>query len=187
MENICDYKICTGCGLCVSECPKRCISLVRRGSLGHLFTKIDSLICNDCGLCKKNCPAICGTKYNTIRTAYAAWSKDDEEYRNSASGGAVSVFSEYVVSKGGIVYGCAMLPDINVKHIRVDNLKDVTKLKGSKYVQSSIVEVIPQLKDDVKFGRTTLFIGTPCQVAAIKSLYKVLLNSIYNDLDESQL
>jgi len=172
MKNICDHSICTGCGLCAAQCPKNCISMTISGSLGHLFPKIDQNVCIDCGLCIKNCPALHPLEKKKADVSYAAWSKDEEDYRTSTSGGAASVLTQHVLSKGGVVYGCAMLPDIEVKHIRIDNPEDAWKLKGSKYVQSNIIEVIPSLKKDVKDGRLTLFIGTPCQVAAIKKIFK---------------
>lgn len=140
--------------------------------LGHLYPKISQDVCIDCGLCQKNCPAIHPLELKKADTAYAAWSKDEDDYKSSTSGGAASVLSKYVLSQGGVVYGCAMLPDIEVKHIRVDKSEDAWKLKGSKYVQSNIVDIISPLKDDVKDGKLTLFVGTPCQVAAIKKLFK---------------
>lgn len=179
MEKICDYSNCTGCGLCVAQCPKHSISMEVHGSLGHLYPEIDQDTCIDCGLCVRKCPAIHAPKLEKPTVAYAAWSKNEEDYKSSTSGGAASVLSQYIISKGGVVYGCAMLPDIEVKHIRVDRKEDLLKLKGSKYVQSSIVDIIPQLKQDVKDGRPTLFIGTPCQVAAIKNIYKEQPENLY--------
>lgn len=44
-------------------------------------------------------------------------------------------------------------------------------LKSSKYVQSSLMEIYPAIKEDVSSCRMVLFIGTPCQVAAIKKLF----------------
>lgn len=172
MKYVCDYNNCTGCGLCAVQCPKNCISMDIGDSLGHLYPKIDQSICIDCGLCQRNCPATHPLELKTARIAYAAWSKDEDDYKTSTSGGAASVLSQYVLSQGGVVYGCAMLPDIEVRHIRIDDIDDIKKLKGSKYVQSSIVDIIPALKKDVKEGRYTLFIGTPCQVAAVKKLFK---------------
>ena len=106
------------------------------------------------------------------QTAFAAWSKDDNEYRSSTSGGVASELSRYVLSKGGVVYGCAMLPDIDVKHIRIDDISEISKLKGSKYVQSNAVGIYHQVKKDVKDGRLTMVIGTPCQIAAVNGLFK---------------
>jgi hypothetical protein len=79
-----------------------------------------------------------------------------------------SVLTHYFLANVGIVYGCTVIPGIEIKHIRIDNLKDAYKLKGSKYVQSSIVDVLSQIRQDVKDGTNVLFIGTPCQVTAVK-------------------
>lgn len=173
MDIICDKDICSGCGLCVSRCPKQCIDMQSEGALGHLFPKINQSNCIDCGLCQKNCPALHHSKFYSPLAAYAAWSKDIDDYQSSTSGGAASVLSQYVIEQGGIVYGCSMLPNIEVKHVRVDKKEDLNKLKGSKYVQSNVVEVYSQLKKDVDESRLVLFIGTPCQVAAVKKLYKI--------------
>ena len=172
MEKICDHRICTGCGLCAAQCPKQCISMTVNGRLGHLYPKIDQRECVDCGLCQRNCPATQPLEQKTAEVAYAAWSKDEDDYKTSTSGGVASVLSQHVLSQGGVVYGCAMLPDIEVKHIRIDNPDNIKKLKGSKYVQSRIVDIIPALKKDVQDGKYTLFIGTPCQVVAVKKLFK---------------
>ena len=179
MIDICRKEYCTGCGLCVSQCPKQCISLQVDAKFGHLYPHIEQTTCIDCGLCQKKCPANHAVDGIKPKVAYAAWSKDEEDYRSSTSGGAASVLSHYIISKGGVVYGCAMLPDIDVRHIRIDRLEDIPKLKGSKYVQSSITEIISQLKSDVKNGKDTLFIGTPCQVAALRSIYKDQPENLY--------
>lgn len=172
MDKVCDFDKCTGCGLCASSCSKGCISMSKRDSLGHLYPIINAESCIDCGLCQKKCPVLNPVVLNLPTAAYAVWSRDEEDYKSSTSGGAASVISQYVIENGGVVYGCAMLPDIEVKHIRVDNISDIKKLKGSKYVQSNMEDVYPQLKEDVKSGRMTMFIGTPCQVAAVKKLFK---------------
>lgn len=173
MEIVCDFEQCTGCGLCASNCPKGSISMYKRDCFGHLYPIIETETCIDCGLCQKNCPILNPAELKKPLVAYAAWSKDEEDYKSSTSGGAASVISQYVIEHGGVIYGCAMLPDIEVKHIRVDSIADIKKLKGSKYVQSNMEDVYPQLKEDVKSGRMTLFIGSPCQAAAVKKLFKV--------------
>lgn len=106
-------------------------------------------------------------------TAFAGWSRSEDDYKSSASGGAASVLSQFVINQRGVVYGCAMLPDIDVRHVRIDKVEDLWRLKGSKYVQSDVSGVYRQLKEDVKAKRMTLFIGTPCQVAAVKAMYKM--------------
>lgn len=178
MKVICDYKDCTGCGLCAARCPKQCIEM-KPGFLGHLYPEIDQDKCIDCKLCQKGCPSLQDIESSYPKKAFAAWSKDEEDYVTSTSGGAASVMSQYVISKRGVVYGCSVLPNIQIAHIRVDNLEALHLLKGSKYVQSQIKGIIPQLRKDVKDGLTVLFIGTPCQVAAIKQLYKTIPDNLY--------
>ncbi len=172
MESVCDFDKCTGCGLCAFSCTKGCISMSKRDSFGHLYPIVDTEACIDCGLCQKKCPVLNPVEQREPFAAYAAWSKDENDYKSSASGGVASVISQYVIENGGVVYGCSMLPDIEVKHIRVDTISDLAKLKGSKYVQSNMADVYPLLKEDVRSGRMTLFTGTPCQVAAVKKMFK---------------
>lgn len=170
MIEVCSPKQCTGCGVCLVRCPQKAITM-RRGILGHLYPLINTGNCIDCGLCKKVCPSLNPPSKKYPQTCFALWAKDIEEYRSSTSGGIASILSRNIIKKGGVVYGCAMLPNIVVKHIRIENEDDVNKLKGSKYVQSDIVECLPNLIEDVKSGREVLFIGTPCQVAAVKQLF----------------
>lgn len=171
MKEICKKKECTGCGLCVALCPIECIKM-DYGQMGHVYPKIDNSICINCGLCKKKCPANTETIFNNPLKAYAIWSKDAKTYKESASGGLATEISRFIIQEGGVVYGCASLPDIEIKHIRVDKTEDIVQLQGSKYVQSSIIDIIPLLKKDIKAAKTVCFIGTPCQVAAIKNIYK---------------
>lgn len=178
MQYICPVNYCTGCGLCVSKCPRKCISM-REGFLGHLYPVVDTNRCIDCGLCRKNCPSLIQPLKNLPHIAFAAWAKDEEDYKTSASGGVASVLSQYIIDQGGVVYGCAISPDVDIKHIRIDNKNDLVKLKGSKYVQSRITEVIPSIVTDVSSGRKTLFVGTPCQCAAIKALYNQQPGNLY--------
>lgn len=170
MKQICDFRQCTGCGLCAARCPKQCI-IMRARRLGHVYPCIDQTRCIDCGLCKKSCPSLHVPERQRPLSAYAAWSKDSDDYKSSTSGGAASVFTQWVLKNGGVVYGCTVLPGAKISHVRIDNAEDASILKGSKYVQSSITGVLPSIRDDVKGGRPVLFIGTPCQVAAVKRMF----------------
>jgi len=144
---------------------------MKSGKMGHLFPVIDNKKCIDCGLCKKNCPSINPIYLSAPQNAFAAWSKDESDYRSSTSGGTSSVLSQYIINLGGVVYGCSVLPRARIEHIRIERKEELYKIKGSKYVQSSIIGVLSLIKQDVKDGRKVLFLGTPCQVSAVRNLF----------------
>ena len=56
----------------------------------------------------------------------------------------------------------------SAEFIRVDNLDDLSKLRGSKYLQANTGNVFKQVQKDLNAGREVLFSGTPCQIDALK-------------------
>lgn len=183
MEQICRLDLCTGCAACANICSHQAIKMKTQGTLGHFKPQIDTKLCVDCGLCAKICPQNKKLKLKHPIEAYAVWSKDRDDYLTSTSGGAASVLSQFVLNQGGVVYGCAATKG-EICHIRVSHLSDLVLLKGSKYVQSFISEsCFRNIKNDLQKGLLVLFIGTPCQVAGVKSyLLKQYENLITVDI-----
>ena len=167
IENICDIEKCTGCTTCQSVCPTNSI-LMREGNGGHVYPSISNS-CIDCGKCIKNCPVNKEIELLTPLLTYAAWAKDSEEHATSTSGGVAAVLTNWYLENGGVVYGCASLPQGKIEHVRVAKKSDAHLLKGSKYVQSHIGETLVSVKKDLKEGYKVLFIGLPCQVAGLKN------------------
>ena len=56
-----------------------------------------------------------------------------------------------------------------IAHTRIDNIDELEKLRGSKYVQSDLRGIFSQVRKDLMSGMPVLFSGTPCQVAALHS------------------
>lgn len=167
MKQICPPEKCTGCWACYNICPKQCIQM-KEGKLLHLYPTINQENCINCGLCQKVCSSNHPLPHKQPLHTYAAWAKDEQEYKTSTSGGIGACLSKYIIQNNGIVYGCACLPNAEIKHIRVENERDLPLLKGSKYVQSSINYIYKSVKVDLDNGKTVLFTGTPCQVAGLK-------------------
>lgn len=169
---------CCGCSACAEICPKHCINMVEDAK-GFLYPKIDTTFCNDCGLCMKSCPLEKeDVTLNTPLKAFAAWNKKRDEYLASSSGGAAHVFSTYILSLGGVVYGCTS-DGMNIRHIRITRQAELYRLQGSKYVQSDVRGIYTQVKTDLKAGFPVLFIGTPCQVAGLKKYIKNVPEYLY--------
>lgn len=101
--------------------------------------------------------------------AYACYLKDEKALSKSTSGGAFFAFAENVIKAGGVVFGAAFQKDFEVRHMGVETLEDLEKLRKSKYVQSRIADTYTQARTFLQDGRTVLFSGTPCQIAGLKS------------------
>ena len=164
---ICNKKDCTGCFACYNICPKNAIKMIHDDN-GFIYPEIDIEKCINCNLCKKVCPAINKLEYQEIQSCYAAQRKNINKLNESSSGGVASVFAESIVKNGGIVYGATYEKSYQLHFIRVDNLKDINKLKGSKYVHCYIEDSYKNIKKDLINKKTVLFIGTPCQIAGLK-------------------
>lgn len=163
-----DKAACCGCNACAEICPKHCIQMVEDAQ-GFIYPQVDSSVCVECGMCEKVCPLeVANLSLRKPLKAYAAWNKNRQEHLLSSSGGAAYIFSSYIIEKGGVVYGCTS-DGIDVRHIRVENHSELFKLQGSKYVQSDVRGLFKKVKNDLKIGKTVLFIGTPCQVAGLKN------------------
>ena len=171
MVDICEKSLCTGCHACVNICGKKAISM-QPDSLGFLYPHIDAALCVDCGLCARICPVNHPSKAVYPATVYAVQSADRADLMSSTSGGAASVFSQYVINQGGVVYGCSGSDITHICHKRIDTFSELNQLKGSKYVQSEIGLVFQQVRDDLKAGKKVLFTGTPCQVAGLKNFLR---------------
>lgn len=169
---------CCGCNACAEICPKHCITMVADAK-GFLYPKVDTAACIECGVCERVCPLRKeNIRLNAPLKAFAAWNEDESEYLASSSGGAAQVFSSYIIKQGGVVYGCTS-ESMHIRHIRVDSLSELSKLQGSKYVQSDVRGLFSQVKADTQAGKPVLFIGTPCQVAGLKNYIRRIPENLY--------
>ncbi len=177
-------KECTGCGACVNICPKDAIEF-KNDEWGYYRAKVDPEKCVDCGICVKTCPAIKLPENNNSLSAecYEFIANDENILMNSSSGGIFSVMAKELFKKNGMVGGAAWTEDFTVKHILIDNIKDLPKLQKSKYLQSYIGTVFRDVKQNLEKGKDILFTGCPCQIAGLKSyLRKEYDNLITVDL-----
>lgn len=105
---------------------------------------------------------------------YACQHIDENLRMTSASGAVFPALAEYVLSEKGIVYGAAFSDDFRkVYHLGVDNIMQLKRLQGSKYIQSDVKGVYQDVSQQLSNGRMVLFSGTPCQIAGLKSYLKV--------------
>ena len=169
VSEICDYRKCFGCALCVGLCPTKAISMVI--DQGFWRPHIDDVKCIGCMRCVNSCPGENGvfrSEFEMNHSCYAAYSKDDKTHFECASGGMCTEISRWFIENGGFVAGAYFNPDSQiVEHIIVDDIKDLGLLKGSKYVQSNVENIYGELVTRLP-DQKGLFIGIPCQVYSVK-------------------
>lgn len=173
---ICDKDKCTGCFACYNICPKNAIKMVE-DEYGYIYPVIDDKLCVNCKLCQKNCPSLNKVNLEYPIKCYASRVINEDILKKSTSGGIATLLSKKMIENGGIVYGAAYVGNCEVNHIRVDNIDELHKLQGSKYVHSYIKDTFRLVKKDLIDKNNVLFIGTPCQIAGLK---KYLINEYEN-------
>lgn len=181
MLNITEKQKCNGCHACANVCPKKCIEM-KEDSEGFLYPEIDGDKCVDCHLCEKVCPVISGKNipHENVPDVYVAFNRNEKIRMKSSSGGIFTLIAEWIINQGGIVFGAALSDDFrSVNHISVDNISDLKKLRGSKYLQSTIGNAYIRTKEYLDSGRKVLFTGTPCQIGGLYSFLHKDYENLY--------
>lgn len=160
---------CCGCGACAVSCPTKAIHMVP-DEFGFAYPEIDDARCIHCGKCKAVCPFGAMEQAGTSRSRYLAKANDTDVCMSSTSGGMYTAFSDAILKEGGVIYAADLLPDLSVQHIRITNTAQRDHSRGSKYVQSQVHSVYEALCRDLSEQRKVLFVGTPCQVAAVRQV-----------------
>ena len=111
-----------------------------------------------------------------IRAAYSGHLTDERALKRSSSGGAASALSAQIIRSGGVVFGAAYTADFRGAEFRCARTEDeLEALRGSKYItarktvtldgeEMSVYRAVGQM---LRGGVRVLFIGLPCEVAAL--------------------
>ena len=135
---------------------------------GFAYPVVDTKQCTNCGLCEKVCPVINQQPQRQPIATYAATNSNEAVREQSSSGGIFTLLAEETINKGGIVFGASFNEKWAVEHTFADNIDDIKKFRGSKYVQSNIGNSYAAAEKFLKEGKEVLFSGTPCQIAGLK-------------------
>ena len=153
---------CTGCGACVSVCPKHAITM-QPDEEGFLYPVVDQKACISCDLCEKRCPT--DKQKQERRVAVLGAQNLDREIRAaSSSGGVFTALAQDMIARGGVVFGAVFDEALNVEHVGAMDLREIAAMRGSKYVQSASAEAIEHAAQLLACGMPVLFSGTPCQI-----------------------
>lgn len=178
---------CINCGLCKFVCPHNAIELKPNKYLEH--TPIINKECVNCGLCLDVCPnspqkieleaLACSDIANSVTygaegNLYLAWNSNNNERLQSASGGAISKFAEYLLTTN-VIDGVIHVERVEAKrgeaHYKACisfSLEDLKKeeRKSSAYQPIDFSEVLKEIDRN----KTYLITGTPCIIRGVNKL-----------------
>lgn len=158
---------CTGCGACVIACTNNCITMTPDAE-GFYYPQIQKQDCISCGKCLRVCPSFSAVPKKKPEIAYAATSKNGKETEKSASGGMFYYAAKFMIERmHGYVCGAVLDDHLGLRHILTNDMSMVSKMQGSKYIQSSVYDCYTGIRELVSSGVNVLFCGTPCQVAGV--------------------
>lgn len=172
MPNI-PVENCCGCTACENICSVGAIKMLPNNE-GFMYPQVDNDICYNCKKCEKVCPIINPPKLSSkIEASFVAQSKDQDVLDESTSGGIVDALCKYILEEeNGYVCGVAFDFDFMPHHKIVDSYEDAKAFRNSKYAQSNTGSSFKDILNLLKIGKNVMFIGTPCQVAGLKSYLK---------------
>lgn len=173
-------KSCCACEACANICPKNAIILTA-DDLGFRYAMINEQKCISCHQCEKVCPTLSPLFVSDNISVLAGYSNEQDIVDESSSGGFFSIIAKQFIENGGCVAGVAWDPDFRgARHVLIDKVEELPSITKSKYVQSRKNQIYRECKERMLNGEKVLFVGTPCEVAAIKQFITPLLqNKLY--------
>lgn len=167
--HITNKTFCTGCSACEQICAHGAIHMLQDHE-GFVYPHVDTKKCNECGLCSMICPQKQWEKQREEKIEiYAAYNTNENVRATSTSGGLFSMFAQWVIEQGGVVFGAAYTDTWMVHHEVAKNESEYARFRGSKYVQSDVTGIYKQVKSYLKNDIWVLFSGTPCQIDGLKA------------------
>lgn len=165
-----EKKDCNGCAVCGAVCRTGAIHFQTDELTGFRYPVVNREKCVKCGMCIKKCP-----QQNPLRReifpeakVYAAWSKEDEIRLMCTSGGLFYEIASFVIEQKGAVAACSYTEDFRGAYHRIAVKKEeLIPLCGSKHVQSDTIGIYEKTKKLLEEYPIVLFVGTPCQTAAL--------------------
>ncbi|MBR5605478.1 MAG: polysaccharide pyruvyl transferase family protein, partial [Verrucomicrobia bacterium] len=132
------HSLCCGCGACSNICHKSAIR-IDRDTNGFYRATVDENLCIECGRCRSICQFENSETGSQMAESsiYSYKDNEPEVLLKSSSGGFSFRLATELIRSGYSVLGCTFdVTEQTAKHILIDDVSDVQKIQGSKYIQS---------------------------------------------------
>ncbi len=185
IKDVVDWGLCTGCGACFYMCDKEIMELINIESIG-IRPIFNNSNCENCTKCLEICPGyqIDATiiDKSKIKIDYSigstieileGYSADNEIRYFASSGGVITALALYCleIERMDFVLHTGIDPTKPwlLKSIISKNKNELIENTGSRYAPSSPCDSLKLIE---KSNNKCVFIGKPCDVAALKMLCK---------------
>lgn len=169
-------EACTACRACEQICPNSAI-IFEKDEYGNIYPQVLEDKCTWCGLCNSVCHVQNTVSLHTITKYYAGFS-NDEDRKNSASGGICAAIYQMGLKEGYKVFGVIQEENFQAKYIEIRSSLDIVNSRNSKYTYSDMRDCFYAVLKYLKQNEKVIFIGLPCQLAALKChVNRILSNS----------
>ena len=179
--SVCEKNNCTACGACKEVCPVQCIDM-KEDETGTIYSSIEKDKCVNCGLCSRVCHIVSsrGEFFNSPLKAFVGYAKENYIRENGASGGVASSLYLYAIENSYFIMGTRLDIEKGCSFDSVNSIEDIEWARNSKYVFSDMTNCYKEYEDHLRAGEKSIFIGLPCQTAAIKEYLSVKKVSVDN-------
>ncbi len=193
-ENIVKTGKCTGCAACIAACPFRCLEYAKETP--SLVNK-----CEACGNCARACPQLDTPQAKMEKLVFGRTRKPSEPFgvhrrladaqttdqkiaKAAQDGGAVTTMLTCALEKGLIDGAIVSATSKQKPFLPIPKLatttREIIQAAGTRYTYSPNLLA---LNDAAKRKITELaFVGTPCQIQAIRKLQHSGLSKLVSPL-----
>ena len=175
-RTVCTHDRCAACMACVDACQHGAITV--EDTLVACNAMIDSDKCVECGACQRVCPQLSPVELRAPIAWQQGWASNPAERAASSSGGLATAISRSFIDKGGLVCSCRQHNGEFTFEL-TDDANKLEVMRGSKYVKSNPAGSYRRVREVLRTGHDVLFLGLPCQVAAVRNYVGKLEERLY--------
>lgn len=189
---IIERELCTGCGTCISLCPKGALKIEINEKKGVYIPVLDKDKCNNCGLCFKVCPGY-DVKFRYLNLeifknipreilvgnyvdCYIGSSTDYTIRYNSSSGGLITQLLLFALEEniidGALVTKMKKSNPLETEPFIARTKKDILEASKSKYCPVALNISIKEILDSDPNERFAV-VGLPCHIHGIRKAQQI--------------
>ncbi len=178
------WRLCVGCGACVSVCPEGFVRLVNRESEG-IRPVVTAGNCGTCDKCLTVCPGwrlpksgpegdggqidLMWPDWGPIKEIWEGYAADDDLRHFASSGGAASAIALYCLEKEGVEQVIHTGPDHEStwgnRTVFSRTKSQLLAQIGSRYAPASPCDGLSEV---ATAQAPSLFIGKPCDIQGVR-------------------